>query len=735
MRYAAIMFVLGAAVATTAAKDWPHWRGPAQTGAAPEKAVVTEWSPEGQNLAWKSDVGGRTTPIVMWGRLFTIAPVGEGLCLRERVVCLDTKTGQTLWENALNVFDTDIVEQRLGWTALAGDPQTGGIYAHTTGGEFICFDGNGEIIWKHSLTEEYGRISGYGGRIQTPIVDEDRVIISFLNTSWGDQGKPLHRYVAFDKKTGKVLWWAAPGEAPLDTTYSTPVVATINGVRQLIAGNADGNVYGLNARSGEKLWTFKFSKRGINVSPVADGNFVYIAHSEENISGNAMGRIVCIDASKSGDITDTGEVWRADGNTTGYASPAVANGRAYFVDNSATLFCFDAKTGKEHWRFGLGRVGKGSPTITSDGVIYVGEQNGIFHILKDAGDKCEQLDKDEFPPRGTAIDEIYGSPVIVDGRVYFMTRYATYCLGIDGAPVIKTDTPPPAAATAGNEKLQIVPADVSAAPGEVVRFSVRLAGGPEEKTPAGKVEWAAAGVNAKIAEDGTLTIAADELFSVGAVTAKADGQSATARIRVTPRLPITETFDSYAPESVPPGWVGVGRRAAIVERDGSRVLKKLATDSSPPFIKIRPYFGTPIAGGYTVQCDLLGRPREDGRFKPDMGVINTRYMVYLIGNEQQLRIESWATQPRVRHDVPFAWSTDTWYRMKCRVEPAGGKAVIRAKVWPREATEPAEWSIEFTDPCPNEEGCAGLFGYSPGTTLRKAGPEIFYDNLSITRNE
>src|SRR6185503_16938914 len=157
----------------------------------------------------KSEIGGRTTPILMWDRLFTITPVGEGLGVRERVVCLDAKTGKALWEHAFNVFDSDVVEQRLGWTALAGDVESGYIYAHATGGEFFCFDGNGEQIWKVSLTEMFGRITG-------------------------DHGKPLHRYVAFDKKTGTVLWWAAPGEAPLDTTYSTPVVAVINGVRQLI---------------------------------------------------------------------------------------------------------------------------------------------------------------------------------------------------------------------------------------------------------------------------------------------------------------------------------------------------------------------------------------------------------------------------------------------------------------------------------------------------------------------
>lgn len=736
MKRLAWMLLCGGAAATAQTPaHWPHWRGPDQNGTAREKAVVTNWSLDGQNIAWKSDIGGRTTPILMWDRLFTITPVGEGLGLRERVVCLNARTGDTLWEQAFNVFDSDVVEQRLGWTALAGDVETGYVYAHATGGEFFCFDGNGELIWKVSLTEMFGRITGYGGRIQTPIVDEERVIISFLSSGWGEHGRPLHRYVAFDKRRGTVLWWAAPGEAPLDTTYSTPVVAVINGVRQLIAGNADGNVYGMNARSGEKLWTFKLSKRGINVSAVVDGNYVYVAHSEENVAGNAMGCVVCIDASKSGDITESGQVWRHDGVAAGYASPAAANGRVYFVDNSAELWCFDAKDGQRYWTHRLGRVGKGSPTVTADGVIYVGEQNGVFHILRDTGSACESLDREELPPHGDFIDELYGSPVVADGRVYFMARYATYCLGVAGAVVEKTAAPPAAEDTGGNEVLHVVPAEVTAVPGETVRFTARLAGGKAYRPAEGAVEWKLAGIKGELGADGALTIAADNAFSAGTVTAKVGEQQALARVRVSPRMPIEMDFESLAVDAVPPGWLGVGRKAKVVERDGGKVLQKLAVDPSPPFIRIKTYFAPPIAGGYTVESDLLGTARDDGRFKPDMGVINTRYMVMLLGNDQALRVESWAVQPRVRHDVPFAWEMDTWYRMKCRVDLEGGKAVVRAKVWPRDAAEPAAWSVEFVDPFPNEEGSPGLFGYSPGTTLKKVGPAVFFDNVKVMRNE
>ena len=68
------------AAAPLMANDWPAWRGPEQTGQTREKAVVTSWSEGGENLLWKLDIGGRSTPIVMDGRVYDLVDnidVGE----------------------------------------------------------------------------------------------------------------------------------------------------------------------------------------------------------------------------------------------------------------------------------------------------------------------------------------------------------------------------------------------------------------------------------------------------------------------------------------------------------------------------------------------------------------------------------------------------------------------------------------------------------------------------------
>jgi outer membrane protein assembly factor BamB len=721
--------------------DWTAWRGPAHRGATTEKAVVTSWSEEGDNLLWRSEIGGRTTPIVLDGRVYFLTPAGEGVSLRERAVCLDADTGKLLWEHSLNVFHTDIVENRVGWTAMAADPETHRVYAHATGGELLCFTRDGEVVWKHSLTEEFGRVSGYGGRLYTPIVDGPRLIIGLISSSWGDHAKAAQRFVAFDKRDGSVLWSVAPGEPPTDTTYATPAVAMLGGRRTLVAPGVDGWVYGLAASSGQTLWKYKFSARPLNTSPVVDGERVFVTHSEENPHTTAMGAVACIDGARRGEVDAGGVNWRVDGVCeAGYCSPAIANGRLYVVDNSANLFCYDAASGKEAWRFKLGRVGKGSPVVTADGVIYVGEQNGVFWILRDAGERCEVLDKHEFPARNDAIDELFGSPAVCGGRVYFMTRYGSFALGKRGATVQTADfEPEPAEVVRLDDPpaaLRIMPAEVTLAPGESVRFDalpVTAHGHPTNGLSPGP-QWSTATLTGSISADGTFSAGRDAGFSAGTVTVKVGNLTAAARVRIAPTPPFVEDFERYELNDTPPGWLGVIGKTKVTERDGSKVLVHLAERPHPAFMRIRTFMTPPVPGGYTIQADMLGALKKTAamEFRPDMGLVNTRYDMLLLGMESALRITSWAPMPRIQKDVPFDWQPDTWYRMKFEVRLEPERARLRGKVWPREQPEPAAWSIELDDPCPNREGSPALYGYANGTTAKSKGAEIYYDNVQCS---
>jgi len=740
----AIGILLAACVTPALANDWPYWRGPEQSGLSRENAPVTNWSQGGENLLWEAPVGGRTTPIVMNGRVYVTGPVGSGECLQERLVCLDAETGKILWEHRFNVFHTDIVEDRVGWTAPVGDPETGYVYVHGTGGQLFAFDRDGNIVWQWSLTEEYGRQSGYGGRLMTPIIDEDRVIISFtyILTQW-DTGKAKagHRYYAFDKRTGKVIWVAQPGGRPLNTTYSAPVVTYADGKRILVAPNADGNVYGLLARTGEKLWTYRFSKAGLNATGVADGKYFYISQSEENIEGTVMGSVACIDVTGSGDVTDTHEVWRVEGIEDGYSSLALGHGHVYAVENDATMYALDAKTGKTAWTHDLGRAMKGSPIVTADDVIYVGEVNGVFHILKDEGDKCMSLDVERFSRPDHLVVEIQGSPALANGRVYFQTRYGTYALGKKNPGEVTAAVPPlePESASAAGPaaRMLVVPAEVAAEPGDSIAFGVALFDKSGRRlSSAPDAEWSTSGPIGQISGAGQLHVSRQRQYVTGKVTAKVGDLTATARVRTTLPLPINESFDEMPVSKVPPGWIGVDARTELVEMDGTVVLHKKALSPSAKYARMFSFSGPPIPYGYTVQLDMMGEPKE-GRYPvlSDMGSINDRYDMIMLGAEKRIRLVSWTPLPRIQKEVAYEWKPNVWYRTKLSVEPAGDEAIIKAKVWPRDEQEPDAWNIEMRDPCPNTAGSPGIYAYTKGTSAKKHGASCYFDNYKVTRND
>ena len=478
-------FGLLLAASSAHSADWPSWRGPTQNGVSEETGLVASWSP-----IWHAEFTGRSTPIVLDGRVFVIGRRGEGIEHEGVVAAFDAQDGTLIWEHAYNIFHTTIPFNRVGWASLAGDPETGYVYAHTVSGLFLCFDRDGKVVWSRSLTEEFGRISGYGGRVHTPVVDEDLVIISYLSSNWGSHTPGRHRYFAFDKRSGELVWIATPGGRPLDTTYSVPVVATINGVRLLIGGNADGSIYAMKIRTGETVWGFKLSRRGINSSVVVANDKVYAAHSEENLDNTALGRVVCIDATGN-------EVWRYDGVFAGYSSPVFYDGRLYITDNSANIHALDAETGQVHWVHNIGTVGKGSPVL-ADGRLYAPEVNGRFAIVAPGSDTAETLDLAEIAMPDGRPAELFGSPAVAYSRIYLSTEAGVYCLGDPEAPFKVTATAAnypreQAAPDATPAHLQIIPAEVVAQPGARVPFRARAFDGHGRLIGPAAAEWSLSG--------------------------------------------------------------------------------------------------------------------------------------------------------------------------------------------------------------------------------------------------
>ena len=714
--------------------DWPAWRGPTQNGTSSETGLVSSWSPDGEYLIWKADFIGRSTPIVLNNRVYVIGRIGKDITEQERVACFDAMTGKLLWEHRFNVFHNTIPFNRLGWTSLAGDTETGNVYAHPISGVFTCFDSDGKIVWSRSLTEEFGRFTGYGGRVVTPVVDRDLVILSFLNTSWGSHAAMRHRYFAFDKRTGTVVWTSTPGGRPKDTTYPVAVIAEIWGRRLLIDGNSDGHVYAMDVAAGEKVWGFEVSQGPLNSSVVVDGTRVYASHNRENTDTTVIGRVVCIDGTGTGDVTKSHEVWRVDGIEAGYSSPALHNGRLYIVDSSANLHCLNGETGDLHWVHSLGTVGKSSPVV-ADGKIYVTEVNGHFHILRPSENECISLDTEQIERDSGRYAEIYGSPAIAYGRVYFATENGIYCLGdkeysvtaLSGTEAPKSVKylpikPEIVTSDATPATIQIIPAEVLSKPGVTVQFSVRVYDEKGKLLEGGGGVWSLDGLTGMIDSGGSLKLETGDVGQAGTVSIQIGEMQGSARVRVVPGLPWHEDFESIAEGKHPPHWVRATSRFVVREIDGNKVLVK------PParrgLHRSNVYIGPPNMSGYTVQVDVMGtKPKRN---LPDMGLIANRYTLEMQGNHQRLQVLSWRSDLRMAKSVDLKWEPNIWYTMKMAVDVVNNKAVVRGKVWQRGTPEPDEWTITVEDPLPNREGSPGIYGYSPA--------EIYYDNLGVWEN-
>ncbi len=709
----------------SAGSDWAEWRGPARDGVSLEKNLPSKWSPSGENLAWKAPYGGRSAPIAMGDRVFIQNSVGKGETLQERVVALHADTGKLLWEHRFNVYLSDVPPHRIGWASPVGDPATGNVYVFGVGGNLIGLTGDGKVIWERSLGEDFGLLTTHGGRTVSPIIDGDLVIISGVTFQWGQHGRGAHRFMAFDKKTGNTAWISAPGGRPYDTTYAAPIIANINGTRLLIQGASDGVTHAIKPQTGEPVWKYEISKRGLNTGVVVHGTTAILTHSEENLDSNVMGMMVAVDAGSKGEIKKEQVKWTIYGWQGGFSSPVIDGDRVYQVDNGANLGAFDVNTGKQLWLQNLGTIQKASPVL-ADGKLYVGTENGKFFILKPTATGAEILDQDQLGTEAQP-EVIIASPAVSNGRVFFVTDANVYAIGkkSQSQPGTPSKVNPASAATSSVAHVQVVPTELILRPGDKVKFNVRLFDerGVLIREESGAA-WALDNLKGSIA-DGQYSVASDPIAQAGQVKATVGGITGTAGVRIFPSLPWNENFEALAINTIPPTWVNSTLKFAVREVNGNKVLVK-TTGGSSLLSRARAYFGPSDFANYTVEADVLGM--QTRRQQGDAGVIAQRYVLTIFGNSQMMHLEPWQPETARTVTIPFAWKPDTWYRLKLQVENlSDGKVRARGKAWLASETEPTAWMIERIDPIPNRQGAPGIFG--------SALAEIYFDNVKVYSNK
>lgn len=714
--------------------DWPYWRGPEYNSISRETGLPDTINPEGgsgSNLAWKrEDLGGRSTPVVLRGKLYSImraqpATPTEG----ERVICVDAASGKTIWESRHNVWSSDVPDTRVGWSSVVGDLETGNIYALGAAGLFQCHDGEtGKVLWSIPLHEQMGLLSTYGGRTNYPVVFEDLVILGSVIVGWGDMAVPAHRVMGFDKRTGEMRYFASTRLRPPDTIYSGPVIATIGGQALFITGASDGWLYGLQPRTGKMVWEYQLSRRGLNLSPTVDGDVVYMGHSEENLVGTKVGAVVAVKGNLTGNISQAGELWKETEIADGKSAILKVGERLYCPDDAGKMWVLNAKTGEPIGKkVNFGTINFASP-IFADGKIYHVEKNGRWFVMTpDEKEGVARFQRGKTMGMFPSGDECWASPVVSHGRLYLQTTGALYCF--EDTAKMHGSTPRPEAAKETDVKqdekpaqLQVSPVELLLRPGEKQKLTARVFNSRGQLLKDASAEF-------KLDGPGTISEAGEYAAPAGAghvattINAKAGELSTRARIRIVPPLPWKVDFEGL--KDAPITWVGARYRHMLRQVDGSNVMVKLST--IPLGTRSRLSMGQSDLHDYTVQADVKIAIGGD-KSLPSVGLIAQGYTLEMSGVNKWLKLVSWLPHDkRVYTEQPFQPQADTWYTLKLRAENSSGKALVRGKIWKRGEAEPASWSIELVDPAPNMTGAPGLFGDA-------SNAEVFLDNVSVVAN-
>jgi outer membrane protein assembly factor BamB len=259
----------------------------------------------------------------------------------------------------------------------------------------------------------------------------------YVNTSNGHDESHVNipspnapQLIALDKRTGKLTWeMNSVGDRILHGQWSSPAVGRIGGVDQVVMGEGDGWVRGYEALTGKKLWEFDtnpkdsvWPKNRNNVisTAVIYKDRVYIANGQDPEHGEGVGHLYAIDATKRGDITESGRIWHYDKIRRSISTAAIHDGLVYYADFSGFLHCLDAETGQVVWVHDVLAAVWGSPMVI-DGKVYLGDEDGDVVVLK-AGRKLEVLAETNMK------SSVYSTPVPANGVLFLNNRNQLFAL-------------------------------------------------------------------------------------------------------------------------------------------------------------------------------------------------------------------------------------------------------------------------------------------------------------------
>jgi outer membrane protein assembly factor BamB len=339
---------------------WTDFRGPNRDGRYAASSIRTSWPREGLPRLWKQPVGeGYASFVVADGRAFTI----EQRRNQEVVAAYDMQTGRELWTNAWNAY----FQEGLGGDGPRATPtyHEGRIYALGAEGEFRVLDAaNGTVIWRKNILADNGARNISWGMSASPLVVDDKVVVL-------PGGSADRSVVAYNELTGAPVWKVLGDEQ----AYTSPMLATIGGVRQIVVVSAIRAV-GLTPENGTLLWEYPWvTSMGINVAqPLI---FKHNGSDRIFLSASYGHGAAVFELTKSGDRFQTKTIWENQRMKNKFTSSVLHNGHIYGLDESI-LACIDAATGEQKWK--AGRYGYGQLMLAGNHLIVLTEDGDLVLV-------------------------------------------------------------------------------------------------------------------------------------------------------------------------------------------------------------------------------------------------------------------------------------------------------------------------------------------------------------------
>lgn len=374
-----------------AAADWDQWRGPNRDGIVTDFKAPSVWSKDSLVKKWTVAVGeGHASPVVSGERVYLFSREGEQEIMR----CLALSDGKVVWQNAYAApYEMNPAARGHGKGPKSTPIVVGNrVFSFGINGHLSAYDAaKGTVLWRKDFAGEFKATAPVFGASVSPIVDGNNVIIHV----GGDDSGAL---TAFDLATGKVNWkWDGDGPA-----YTSPIVVTLGGVRQLIT-QTQKHCVAVSPENGKLLWKIPFTTPydQNSVTPIVVGDLV--------IFGGIQKPMFAVKVTG----TEAKQVWETN-ETTVYMSTPIANGTTlYGMANKqrGSLFAMNAATGEILWK-GEGRLGENASLTDVGSALLVVTEGGDLIVHQKAAGALKELIRYQV-----ADSPVWASPAVAGDRI------------------------------------------------------------------------------------------------------------------------------------------------------------------------------------------------------------------------------------------------------------------------------------------------------------------------------